>query len=319
MPQGDFATSQIDLDLLSLSQVRVFREWRHTDILVLDEANQCAVIIENKIDTGERSGQLQRYYEHVLDGYPDYTIIALYLTREGNAPSFDAYIPVSYSLVCRVIEKIVEERRIGLGGDIVMLLEHYAQMLRRHIVSDSDVAELCRSIYKHHKQALDLIFEHGPPPPTQIRDCLIPLIQQQDNLVLYSYGKKWVNFSLREWDESLSARGLTLSTITFPYLSFSSISSNLVVGIWVSPGKPFDRSRILQLAEDSHLTGVVQAIGGGDWVKLTSFNMLNPRDYDRTPEEIEAIIFEKWSSFLQDELPRITEAFQKAEWLWELP
>jgi hypothetical protein len=35
-------------------------------------------------------------------------------------------------------------------------------MIRRHIVSDSDVSELCQRIYRKHKRALDLIFEHRP-------------------------------------------------------------------------------------------------------------------------------------------------------------
>jgi len=315
-----FLQAALDLDGIDLSRAYVLREWHHVDILIVDDASHLAVIIENKIDTGEHSDQLNRYRETFQSHFPGYQALGLYLTPDGDESSSpEEYQAVSYMLVCKIIEKVAQDNQATLDAKVVMALKHYAQMLRRHIVSDSDVAELCRSIYKQHKQALDLIFEHGSPPPTQIRDYLVSLIQQQDRLVLYSYGRQWVNFSLREWDEALSGRGLTLRTITSPYLSFFSISDNLAVGIWLSPGKSFDRNRILQLAKDNHLTGMVKVVGRGDWVKLTSFKMLNPRDYDRPPEEIEAIISEKWSSFLQDELPRITEAFQKADWLWELP
>ena len=51
----------LDLDTLNLSHAYVFREWHHIDILVLDDINHLAVIIENKVDTGEHSDQLNRY------------------------------------------------------------------------------------------------------------------------------------------------------------------------------------------------------------------------------------------------------------------
>ena len=307
------------VDFDNLSKASIQREWHHIDILVIDDANRFGVVIENKIGTGEHSDQLNRYRAAFDSHYPGYKVLALYLTPDGDVPSSVDYQAVSYTLVCDVIEKIVRENRNTLDNEVIVVLEHYTQMLRRHIVSDSGVAELCRSILKQHKQALDLIFEHRRDQPAQIRDYLVTLVHQQNSLTAYSYGRSWVNFSLRDWDASLAARGLTLETITFPYLAFSDISKGLTVGVWVSPGKPSDRDRILQLAKDNPLTGVAGALGGGRWVKLTSFNILSLRDYERPPEEIEAIILERWSSFLQDELPRITEAFQKAEWLWASP
>lgn len=310
----------LDLDALNLNECYVEREWHHIDILVADDVNRLAIIIENKIVTKESPGQLTRYFEEVSHhaSYQNYQIVALYLTPEGDEPSFDRYLPVSYTQVCEVIGQVIQNSPSKPTDEILMVVEHYTQMLRRHIVSDSDVAELCRSIYRKHKQALDSIFEHGPPPPTQIRDYLVSLIQQQNDLVLYSYGRSWVNFSLQKWDASLSARGLSLRTTTFPYLSFSGISDSLAVGIWVSPGNSADRQRILQLAEDSLLTGVSRRLAGREWSRVTSFKILNPHDYDKPQEEIEALISEKWTSFLQDELPRITKAVQEADWLWTL-
>jgi len=45
----DGAAKQYDLDSLNLSNVAVFREWHHIDILVLDDIGHFAVIIENKV------------------------------------------------------------------------------------------------------------------------------------------------------------------------------------------------------------------------------------------------------------------------------
>ena len=151
LTEDDDALLHFDPDALNLIQATVFREQHHIDILVVDDVNRFVLIIENKIGTGEHSDQLNRYYDDVCTQYPGYQIFPLYLTPDGNAPTSARYYAVSYTQVCQIIEKIVEEQRSVLGSDIVLLLEHYAQMLRRHIMSDSGVAELCRSIYQKHK------------------------------------------------------------------------------------------------------------------------------------------------------------------------
>jgi len=54
-PDASEPITPIDLDLWNLDQIVVLREWQYIDILLLDESNQLAVIIENKIDTTEHS------------------------------------------------------------------------------------------------------------------------------------------------------------------------------------------------------------------------------------------------------------------------
>lgn len=153
MTEGDGAVSSSGLDAWDLSQATVQREWHHIDILAVDDVNRLAVIIENKIGTGEHSGQLDRYHDDISRHYPGYKIIALFLTPDGDVPSHQHFHPMSYTLVGEVIEKIVQDNRATLDAEVVMILEHYVQMLRRHIVSDSDVAKLCREIYQQHKEA----------------------------------------------------------------------------------------------------------------------------------------------------------------------
>ncbi len=192
----------LDLDALNLSHAYVFREWHHIDILVLDDVNHFAVIIENKVDTDEHSGQLSRYYADVRSHFPEHEIIALYLTSDGDAPSDDRYLAISYSQVCQIIEKIIGECHETLDVDVVVVIKHYAQMLRRHIVSDSDVAELCRTIYQKHRQALDLIFEHRPDRQAQIGQYVRSLIHQENQLEPGGGGKTWITFGLHDWKKS---------------------------------------------------------------------------------------------------------------------
>jgi hypothetical protein len=67
---GHSAVSPIDLDVWNLADAQVQREWRNLDIFVRDEAHQLAVIIENKVDSAEHSGQLERYHDVVMQEHP---------------------------------------------------------------------------------------------------------------------------------------------------------------------------------------------------------------------------------------------------------
>ena len=55
-------TQSVTFAGFDLTQATVFREWHHTDILVVDDVNRLAVTIENKIGTGEHSDQLNRFF-----------------------------------------------------------------------------------------------------------------------------------------------------------------------------------------------------------------------------------------------------------------
>lgn len=183
----------IELELSDLSGMEDRREWQHIDILLVDENHKLTVIVENKIGSGEHSDQLRRYYEIVEQHHPGWRIVALYLTPDGAAPSHESYPPVDYGLVCEVIDGLAEGRASVVSPDLRILIMHYTDTLRRHILSDSDVAKLCRQIYQRHQKALDLLYEHRPDPQRETRDLLGRLISDTDGLVGKGTGKPYLS------------------------------------------------------------------------------------------------------------------------------
>ncbi len=303
------------LDTPQLRDAWAEREWHNVDILVVDDTHRLAVIIENKIDTAEHSGQLSRYYADVRSHFPDHKILALFLTPDGDAPSNDRYIAVSYSQVCQVIEKIIAEHQNTLDADVAVVLRHYAQMLRRHIVSNSDVAELCREIYYKHRQALDLILENRPDQREKIKQYAKSLIQQCSDLYLGTVAKSWVVFWPNEWDASqVLANGPP-----HLYFEFHNRPHDLNLLCTLSPGGDTKRREdIFEMARRHHFTGCPTKLNKSH-CRLATILVLRAEDYDKPQEEIEALISEKWASFLRDELPRMAQAVREEVWLWELP
>ena len=121
----------IDLALWELDDLQVLREWQNIDILLLDETHHFAVIIENKVGSGEHSGQLSRYWRIVQGRYPGWRIMGLFLTPDGRDPSDGRYIPLDYDLIHDLVMEMAETRASTLGADVQTLMRHYSQMLRR--------------------------------------------------------------------------------------------------------------------------------------------------------------------------------------------
>jgi hypothetical protein len=70
---ADPPVSRLDLDVWSLDETTVQREWQHIDILLLNADHRLAVVIENKVGSDEHSDQLGRYREAVRRTYPGWT------------------------------------------------------------------------------------------------------------------------------------------------------------------------------------------------------------------------------------------------------
>jgi hypothetical protein len=174
--------SPVHLDSWDLGRLEVRREWQNIDIVLVDPINHLVVVIENKIGSTEHSGQLARYLRNVGTEYPAPTWrhLAIYLTPDGASPSVTDYLPADYGLVADTVEAVAESRRVVLDPAVHALMVHYARMLRRHIVADSEIADLCRRIYHRHQRALDLIFEHRQGRLAEVRAPSRPVSRGAD-------------------------------------------------------------------------------------------------------------------------------------------
>lgn len=182
-------------------------------------------------------------------------------------------------------------------------------------MSDSDVAVLCREIYRKHKQALDLVIEHRPDRQAQIGQYVTKLIQEVPSLDLGSVARGWVIFVPIEW------QGPLYITPKPPhiYFEFHLRPNDLNILCTLSPGNDVKkRADIFEMARRHHFTGCPAKLNRGH-CRLSTISLLRVEDYDKPQEEIEALISEKWEAYLRDELPRIVQAVRDEKWLWEIP
>jgi hypothetical protein len=310
----------IDLDIWDLNEIEVRREWQSIDILLLDEEHQFAVIIENKVYTGEHHDQLKRYRDIVRQHYPNYRLLGLFLTPEGEPPKDGEYIPISYMLICNLVESLAAARATILGQDVLTLMNHYTSMLRRNIVGESEIEQLCHRIYKKHKKALDLIYEYRPDQQAEIGEYVKELVNADSRFKIDHSSKSSVLFLPENWDFPVlrNGQGWTPSgrMLLFQFINQQNL---LRLYLYIGPGPIEIRQRFwaMVIEHEPPFKRAYNALGKM-WSSFYSRTILSSSAYqNKTTEELKAEINHRWQEFLEHEYPRIDSIIMNEAWLQE--
>lgn len=148
-----------DILLSDLHSFSVYREWKRIDILLVSTEEKMLFAIENKVGSHEHDNQLDRYRDTLEKDYPEYKRFYLFLTPSGEEPSDSVNWEVlTYTDVIDVLERSV--KRIELQADVDLMIKNYINVVRRYIVADSKLIQICNEIYNKHKEALNIIFDN---------------------------------------------------------------------------------------------------------------------------------------------------------------
>ena len=160
--RGIPGVTPLDVDGWKFNTIDVTTERDNIDILVVDEEDGFACLIENKINSGEHSDQLRRYLDTVESQYGDLVRIPIFLTPDGIEPESpddaESRVPFDYERIATLIRRTLENRRSTICPSVVSFMEQYVRTLERHVLATSDnIEELARRLYAKHPAATDLI------------------------------------------------------------------------------------------------------------------------------------------------------------------
>lgn len=163
--------SPAGVELMPFGEVEVYRERHNIDILVRGAggrgtaAVRWCLLVENKIRAKESKDQLVRYRQAVEREFPEDKVVPIFLTVDGDDPSDDAeeagFIPLSHRHVLEVASSVIKQHRARIPSDAQVFLDHYLNSLRRITMEDPELVELCKQIYRKHREAITLIVDHG--------------------------------------------------------------------------------------------------------------------------------------------------------------
>ena len=180
-------------DMYSFS---VYREWKNIDILLVSSEEKILVAIENKISSHEHSNQLNRYREILETDFQEYKRLYIFLTPDGeDASDVENWDVLTYTDIVELLEHLYGQ--IDLQQDISLLIRNYIEVVRRDIVKDQQLIDICNKIYNKHKKALDLIFEYRIDGRTQISDAIINALSKLNEEGAIIYSADWGNLVFR--------------------------------------------------------------------------------------------------------------------------
>jgi hypothetical protein len=311
-PTAEHSVSAIELDTMDFEELDVNTEWKNIDILLkLDTPrSKLVVAIENKIDTSEHSQQLQRYSKLLRQEFPGWKILCLYLTVEGEISSDPSFVPTDYSLIATLLESLLNSPVVSPPNAARALIEQYCQMIRRHFMAESDISKLCEQIYKKHKRALDLIFEHRPDDQSRFAEILRELVGKEKYLMEDNPSKLDLRFACRDWEVSDLKKGSGWTTSGRMLLfEFNNKKDQLKLNLYVGPGPEETRQKLLNMALSEGIFKPASKTLNSKWNSIFSRTFLSSNDYEDIQEnQLEQKIKLKWKDFVERELPPIMEA-----------
>lgn len=165
-----------------LSSALVYRERSNIDFLIEIPANALGndakglvITVELKVDASESKHQLGKYYNQIMADYQadEWELAFVFLTLDATAPSeanSKIWIPVGIVDVINRLDIEVQTQRYS--GEAVELFKSYSAMIRRHLVDDENMAQLAKSIWAKHREALEALYEYWPDLQAEIIDWI---------------------------------------------------------------------------------------------------------------------------------------------------
>jgi hypothetical protein len=311
--------SVFDIDSWDFDDAEIIREWRNIDILIKSDYHKFVCVIENKVYSTEHSDQLNKYWKIIQNEFPAYSKLFVYLTVDGEEPSNEEdkehYVSFSHGDIVIIIEHLIKSKKEKLGTAILTFISHYKDMLRRYIMQDSKVQDLCIKIYKKHKKALDLIFENKPDKLMEIYECLKEIIKaDEENLTLDYSTKSIIRFIPRSLD-FMPLEGNWLTSKRMLIFELINNTKDLILCLAIYPGPKEIRDKIHSLAhKDRTLFNMVKDKHADRFTGIYKKQILRLSEHeDKDIKEIKELLKERIQDFKENDLPKIVNVMKQFE------
>ncbi len=181
-------TSVLDIDKVNYSTIEIRREWKNIDILIISD--NYVIVIENKIDSQDHSGQLSRY-KNIIESDPILKMKEkhyVYLTIFGSDPSeqnvSEYYMNYSYYEIAHNLNFILTIHSNQLQTKTKIYLKDYVNIINQELLMVSKINQEAAHFYKQHKDVLDFIYDNKPDLCSKFHEYLVKAINERNESLL---------------------------------------------------------------------------------------------------------------------------------------
>ncbi|WP_019376137.1 PD-(D/E)XK nuclease family protein [Virgibacillus halodenitrificans] len=303
----------LEVSLLDYHDFSARREWKNIDVLTVSEANKFVIVIENKVWSSESEHQLKKYYDIIQEEFRDYHKLLIFLTPFGDeASNPQNWVSFDYNSLINIVEKGLSFKGDSLKNSVRLFLEQYIATVRRYIVGDNELEEICRRIYYKHKKALDLIYEYKPDIYSDIANDLEKLIEETPSLILDGSNKSYIRFTTEKLDKIFEKKGYGwTATKRLLLFEFQNKNNKVELKLIIGPGDNDQRKSIYEIAENNQ--GVFKPRKYSPQYTQIYTKEFLPNHFDENPdyERIYKQIEKKFEKFIYQDLVKIQEVFEQ--------
>ncbi|MBC5782638.1 PD-(D/E)XK nuclease family protein [Ramlibacter sp. USB13] len=240
--------SRLTVAVADLSGAFVYYERDHFDITIHVPTLRLLVVIENKIRASERDKQLSDYRDRAKVKYHEDNFMGVFLTPDGYDGEDGAWACIGYRRIKDTLHRVLREA--APHPRIADAIGDYLHLLEREVVVSEELVNACKKIYAQHRQAFDLIIEHGQV--SALGEAFKTFAQDVSEVEAFSTRPNDVFFVARDW---LTAPELQVADkerwgSSFPAkFWFHREEEKLSLCVEVGPvldGSSFDRARFVR-------------------------------------------------------------------------
>lgn len=249
----------LEILLQDFYSYQVYRESNNMDIVLLSYEEKTAIIIENKIWSGESTHQLNKYLEKSKEEYREFTnILYVFLTPDGIESSDpENWIIFSYAEIISSLESA--RKNHILRNEVTLVIGNYIEIVRKNIMreKDEELSRVCNEIYNKHKTALRLIFENTGIDRSIEKEIILETLEElsDDSLILLEDNNKTEFFteSMNDFLPALDAPNSSWGTNWAYYYWFTVTKDKLTIYLELGGWNLTDEleNKMLALAEAS--------------------------------------------------------------------
>jgi hypothetical protein len=306
----------LELVVGDLDGAIVYRERDNMDLLVEIKAMNLVVLFENKVGAKAGEGQLASYKSVLTSRYPNERRLLVFLTPDGIAPDEEGYVAFDFGELANILDGLVN--RLGADSapkETALIIHHYTEMLRRHIVPDEKLQEIARQLYQRHKEAFDFVFECRPTPEN-LMDTVRELVVATPGLVEDRHYANIFRFVPESWSNAARLNACppeewtrTARNVIFEVKTYAN-SDRVSVGLCVGPAEQALRAHLYNRAKEQTdvFQGLVKPMGrlyATIYIRdLLSAAEAKAMDFEQKAEVLRGA----WNSFVTDTLPVLENA-----------
>lgn len=320
--------SVFDFVQLDFDDLEIRREYKNIDLIFLSRKNEFCIVIENKIYSPEKKGQLEKYRKLIESEYPDfkhkiYIYLSLY-DQQISESEQDYYVQLNYEHIIKLIEQVISSQRLKLADKTRFVFEQYLQTLKSMLNKNEEIEKVAQQLYKKYKSAFDLVFKYSvPTDSSEIWNKIQNLVSSEKSIRPFQSSKTYIRFQpnyLYDNLQVLKEVGLVSQTddLTDNWMflfEFNLRNNQVTFDCKIGLGEQEAREKLYEIYKKNNdvFTKVVKANGllRPQWHQAFQKQILTKTDiekyFENDSNDIEQIIEKRFRELIDKDLPKIIE------------